>query len=69
MNTSTKNKSTTKKWNVTLKVSPQEEQTIKIGAIKKGMSVAEYLKKLVLDDLSTSNISTLSKKKQSSLKG
>jgi len=48
----------TKKWNVSLKVSVEEEKKIKIGAIQKGLSVAEYLKQLVMDDLSETQVST-----------
>jgi len=51
----------TKKWNVSLKVSLEEEKKIKIGAIQRGLSVAEYLKKLVMEDLSVKKISTQEK--------
>lgn len=53
--------SPTKKWNVSLKVSLEEEKKIKIGAIQKGLSVAEYLKQLVMDDLSETQVTTSGK--------
>lgn len=55
----------TKRWNIGLKVSPEEEETIKIGAIKNGMGVADYVKKVVLDNLSANNtVSTQGKTKK-----
>lgn len=42
----------TKRWNVGLQVSPEEEQKIKISAIQNGMGVADYVKKVLLDNLS-----------------
>ena len=65
---STKNKHTTKKWNVSLKVSLAEEERIKIGAIKRGMGVGDYIKKTVLDDLSKNTISTRGKSEENPLK-
>ena len=53
-----KNQATTKKWNVGLKVSLEEEQKIKIKAIKKGMKVSDYIKKLVMEDLTGNKVST-----------
>ncbi len=52
-----KNSPATKKWNVGLKVSPEEEKKIKIRAIKKGMKVSDYIKQLVMDDLSANKVS------------
>ena len=52
------NQATTKKWNVGLKVSPEEEQKIKMKALEKGMRISEYIKQAVLDSLSGSKIST-----------
>ncbi len=46
---------TTKKWNVTLKVSLEEEQRIKIGAIKQGLGVADYIKQAALEKLTVAN--------------
>ncbi len=43
----------TKKWNVSLRVSPEEEQKIKIGAIKMGMGVANYIKQAALEKIPT----------------
>ena len=68
MTDSTKNKHTTKKWNVSLKVSLAEEERIKIGAIKRGMAVGDYIKKTVLDDLSKNTISTRGKSEENPLK-
>ncbi len=59
-----KKQSTIKKWNVSLKVSLEEEKKIKIGAIARGLSVAEYLKQLVMDDLSAKKVSTQGKSNQ-----
>lgn len=55
------NQSTLKKWNVGLKVSHEEERKIKIKAIKEGMRVSEYIKKLVMQDLMLNNSSTQGK--------
>ena len=52
------NQLTIKKWNVGLKVSPEEEQKIKMKALEKGMRISEYIKQAVLDSLSVSKIST-----------
>lgn len=41
-----------KKWNVSLRVTPEEEQRIKITAIKMGMRVGEYIKQAALEDFS-----------------
>jgi len=47
-----------KEWSIRLKVRPEEERTIKMEAIKKGMGIAEYIKKVILDHLSeTQNFS------------
>jgi len=64
----TKNKQLTKKWNVSLKVSLAEEKRIKIGAIKRGMGVGDYIKKIVLEDLSKNAISTQGKQVENSVK-
>jgi len=42
----------TKKWNVTLKVSPEEEKIIKIEAINMGLGVADYIKQAALEKIS-----------------
>ena len=68
MNDSTKNKPITKKWNVSLKVSLAEEKRIKIGAIKRGMGVGDYIKKTVLDDLSKNTILARGKSEENPLK-
>ena len=68
MKSSAKNKPITKKWNVSLKVSFAEEERIKIGAIKRGMGVGDYIKKTVLDDLSKNPIENQGKSEQKSLK-
>jgi len=52
-----------KKWNVGLKVSLEEEQIIKMEAIKKGMAISEYVKQAVLDNLSMNQISDRGKSK------
>ncbi len=41
----------TKKWNVSLRVNPEEEKQIKIRAIKMGLGVADYIKQAALEDL------------------
>lgn len=41
-----------KKWNVTLKVSLEEEKKIKIHAINMGLGVADYIKQAALENLS-----------------
>ena len=48
-----KNEPTTKKWNVSLKVNSEEEKKIKMSAIEKGMRISDYIKQVVLDNLST----------------
>ncbi len=68
MKEAAKNKSLTKKWNVSLKVSLAEEEKIKISAIKKGMSVGDYIKKIVLEDLSRNTILSRGKSQEKSLK-
>ena len=58
----------TKKWNVSLRVSLAEEKKIKIGAIKRGMGVGDYIKKIVLEDLSKNTISAPRKSEENSVK-
>ncbi len=58
-----KNQPARKKWNVGLKVSLEEEQIIKMEAIKKGMAISEYVKQAVLDNLSMNQISDRGKSK------
>ena len=41
----------TRKWNVSLKVSLEEEQKIRIGAIKMGLGLGDYLKQAALYNL------------------
>ncbi len=47
-----------KGWNIRLKVSHEEEQKIKMEALKKGMGISQYIKQTILDNLSVSTIST-----------
>ena len=61
-----KSKSALKEWSVRLKVHPEEERTIKMAAIKKGMGIADYVKEIVLDHLSANQISIEGKSKVSS---
>ncbi len=41
----------TKKWNVSLKVNPEEEKQNTIRAIKMGLGVGDYIKQAALEDL------------------
>jgi len=68
MKNSTNNHSVTKKWNVSLRVSLAEEERIKIGAIKRGMGVGDYIKKTVLADLSKNSIAAPGKSEENSVK-
>lgn len=38
----------TRKWNISLKVSSEEEEKIRIAAIKMGMGVGDYVKQAAL---------------------
>ncbi len=61
------NEAITKKWNVSLRVSLAEEKQIKISAIKRGMGVGDYIKKIVLEDLSKNPISAQGKSEKDSI--
>jgi len=61
------NEAITKKWNVSLRVSLAQEKQIKIGAIKRGMGVGDYIKKIVLEDLSKNRISAQGKSEKDSI--
>ncbi len=62
----TKIESSLKEWSIRLKVYPEEEERIKMEAIKKRMGIADYVKKIVLDHLSANQVSIEGKSKVSS---
>jgi len=56
-----KNKPITKEWSIKLRVSLEEEQKIKMGAIKMSMGIAKYIKQAALEKTQTQS-SKLKKK-------
>ncbi len=48
-------KSHTKEWSIKLRVSPEEEQRIKMGAIKMSMGIAHYIKQAALEKFPLEN--------------
>jgi len=51
MNEEIQTKRTTKEWSIKLRVSPEEEKKIKMGAIQKGMGIATYIKQAALEKI------------------
>ncbi|MGF1488270.1 MAG: hypothetical protein ACFBSE_14385 [Prochloraceae cyanobacterium] len=47
-----------KRWNIGLKVSPEEEKIIKMEAIRQGMGISEYVKQTLLENLSVNKVLT-----------
>jgi len=47
-----------KEWSVKLRVSPEEEQQIKMGAIKMRMGIASYIKQAALEKFAYENQSS-----------
>lgn len=48
-----KEKPLTKEWSIKLRVSPEEEQQIKMGAITTSMGIANYIKQAALEKFAT----------------
>lgn len=57
MRTLTRKEQNRKGWSIRLIVSRQEEQEIKMKAIKKGMSISEYIKQAALEGFLAEGIS------------
>ncbi len=54
-------KSITREWSIKLRVSPEEEEKIKMRAIKMSMGIAKYIKQAALEEISSSKPKTQGK--------
>ncbi len=61
MKNQVKTKQTTKEWSIKLRVSPEEEEKIKMGAIKMSMGIASYIKQAALEKIQNNNHTTQGK--------